>query len=455
MTTPSEPTPPTRSRHVSRRRVLGGIGAAAAAGIVGPVLFSGAANAELYPGTYEGDPTDPTKPPILWGDLAPAGWNIYSFEAERPELVEAINIHQPQHIRWFVEWDRYHNQTEGGPFVPPVPDWAAYQNFLQALAPTEANPNGIKLHIQIFMFGAFWENQGPEWIDHKPGVQWAKATAFRNIPADIDASYGAFVRSLRDTATNAGVSTTFGAWNEPDQRYQWNGFGFQRVWNYRVPWDTSLGNTAKWSGGTGEYWRALHTTMPDENWTTSMVVEENWLRDTAAIPEIDTIAHGFYFGNSTGPSDMLDEYVRVVGLWDAAAPDVKRPFFVSETSTNYENVPYDDREVARIWQRHNLLSRASRVPTHPLYGRYQGMCNHNPLPWDDPSDPKWAWWKWRPEYATYLEEERPIADEGGYNPVTPPPPPPPPPPPTPEPDFFTWILAAIVAFILALLGIGG
>lgn len=446
--TPESTPPMRRHRSVSRRRVLGGIGVAAAAGLVGPALLSGAAGAALYPGTYEGTPGDPSKPPIRWGDMAPAGWNIYSFEAERPQLVDAIRIHKPQQIRWFVEWDRYHNQTQGGPAVPPPPDWKAIEGFLKALAPSPENPQGVELHIQIFMFGPYWENKGPQWIGHRPGTQWAKSDNFQNFPDDINASYGTFVRSLRDVAMRFGVRTTFGAWNEPDQRYEWTGLGFVRLWNYTVPWVTTLGNSAKWSGGSGEKWRALHTTMPNETWTSSMVFEDGWVRATAQIPEVRTIAHGLYFAGQSGPSDMLDEYVRVLKLWDDAAPTTKRPVMVSETASNWEKVTYDDREAAMLWQRHNLLSRASRVPTHPLYRRYLGMMNHNELPWNDPSDPKWAWWKWRPEYAQHLQPERPIPDEDAYMP-------PAPPAPAQQPDPFGWILAAVVAFILALFGLGG
>ncbi len=83
-----------------------------------------------------------------------------------------------------------------------------YKTFLELCAKQD-----ITVIVQIWVKERLWGG------DNYGGTEWAKVDKLTNYPADIDKSYGSFVRDLVKFMKDSGISDNniiLEAWNEPD-----------------------------------------------------------------------------------------------------------------------------------------------------------------------------------------------------------------------------------------------
>lgn len=421
---------------LGRRRFLGGAAVLAGGAVVGSALTLGSEAAKA------------ASPEYL------TGWNIYSGSAAIQEIIDAITRHTPGVIRWQVEWDLYHTQALGGPYVPDPPNWARYRPFFEALLPSEANPAGTKLYVQLRVKNTLWEGLGAQFLGQVPGSKWAKPEGWTNYPSSVEQSYLPFVQSLRSVLDEYGLDPVWGAWNEADMRFRWNGWLMEQVDNMPEPWTCQMHDWAYWSGGAGDRWRELHEVNGlSARYNTSQIARTDFINATMAIPQVGEIALSRYYANEWKANKTVDYFAQQLPRYDAAAGGRRLPFLVTECGPDAIYAPLSTKNAARLWQRHNLLTQANAVAGHPLEGRYLGMCSHMTPNRDDIADPNWKWWEYRSEYDQYLDDEDPIA---GQTPTTTKPPPstrPQPQPPTLSPSFWDALWDTFVKVLVLLAGL--
>ncbi|MCC7079015.1 MAG: twin-arginine translocation signal domain-containing protein [Acidimicrobiia bacterium] len=378
---------------IGRRRFLGGAATLTGGLVVGSSLALGPDVAEAASQDYL------------------TGWNLYTSQAASPNVLSAIGTHKPTAVRWLVEWDLLHTQDMGGSYVPDPPRWEEYRPFFEALLPSEENPAGTKLYVQILAKDALWEGSGPSYLGQIPGTKWCKAGSFTNFPADIEASYLPFARSLKAILDEYGIDPVWGAWNEADMRFKWNGWTMARTPNSVEPWTCRLNDWAFWSGGAGDLWRDLHAVHGTAaTYNSSQIVNETFITPTMAIPQVKEISLARYYAGEKLANGVLTFFESMLPTFDAATPGETLPFFVTECGVDSDSIyaTLSTENAARLWQRHNLATIADKTPGNPLYGRYLGMASHMRPNFTDASDPNWRWWEYRPEYEQYLDDEEPV-----------------------------------------------
>lgn len=343
------------------------------------------------------------------------GWNVYDGEINDEAHRAAVIELKPTMIRWFVAWDRWHLITGSGGFPPPAPSnlWRAgdFAETFELLKPSAANPAGTKLIVQIEAKHNNWMGDLRPWPT--PGTMWAKPAKWFGplYPHDPDASYGEFVRDLKEALNDAGVESSFGAWNEPDLRRSPFLALTSNVQNFTYPWAVKPFDFYRgwplhaWTGGAQEKWQELHDQLPDEMWTTSGITHDAWIQHTAQVSGIGVLDIHAYFSESSSAASVAK--VRgEVAKWDAALGGTGLPFFVGETADRSVRANTDVRQAARVFQRHSLLLQESNDPSSPLFGRYLGTTIHalDHAAWEiDLDDPAAAWWDYDPAYDEHYD----------------------------------------------------
>lgn len=345
---------------------------------------------------------------------------MYDHDAVSATHVAALKALRPTILRWFLSWDRYHLQPQGGGTggIAPQPDWLGgpYKGFFSELAPSAANPRGTTLVVQMQVKGPNWD--GDNWPSQVPGAKWARTDGFfgRQYPDrfGIEPTYGAFVRKLNSVLESLNVSVIWEAWNEADLRGQLGVVGAAE--NFLDPWSVNPFNLFTgvpwyyWSGGAGSLWRSLHQQAPGAAWGSSGMIMPNWTQRTAQFPEVTHIdLHRYYpYGRITAQNYVKD-IENLATTWDKAAPGLpKRKVFIGECGLESLDQQTDLPFSATLYRRHEALSQANENPASPLYGRFLGTIAHSggrngeKMPWQlAPTDPAAAWWQYKAQYDQF------------------------------------------------------
>jgi hypothetical protein len=314
-----------------------------------------------------------------WKSRVKKGWCAYTSQCYDTLNLRAMRRSKPDMMRWIVEWDRMDYIKNGQ---------SARKSEIDRCRPFFklcAELNTI-LVVQIWVKDKFWEGEG------NGGVQWAKPEKTANYPANINESYGSFVRELVKSMNDEGIKNEniiMEAWNEPD--VLWGTTDNQP--NYHIPWKLSeKKGFNKWTGGSGEKWNELHQvlsqTHADIVWASSGIgMSENarsWIGSCYKIDKISMIDMHYYLKNCRTPKQFCDSVSKIIERWDDEIPPPGREpmtFFIGEcarqSSGKAEDLTINSQDAA-------LMREACRL-LHEKYGtRFLGMTAHGPIKmWKD------------------------------------------------------------------------
>jgi len=339
--------------------------------------------------TYRNDDTTPVPPPVR----SPAGWNLYSWQAQDAAVIEAIGRQQPGLVRWFVEMDRFlEDETQ---FLRPSRPWSwdadtEFDPFFAALAANDA-----KLII------ALWNK-----------YDWAKSMrACETCGWPKIEEYAAFVRDLDAEARKFGVSVIFEALNEPDLR--WGSLNaatnIGATENFTGQWFAGLPQGwAEYRGGTGALWQQMHEVVESPfasggiislytaeitlaqrlsgNYPTT-AFSTQWIEATAPLVDY-TSFHRYGLAEDT-PNAYVEWVYNEWSLW-RARKGYAVPFYIGEIGpTPTGSVGMTNAEASRMRAIHAALDADPRFE-----GAYLGMTAHvfsstgAPNPWETSK----GWW---------------------------------------------------------------
>ncbi|GIV43636.1 MAG: hypothetical protein KatS3mg035_0759 [Bacteroidia bacterium] len=302
------------------------------------------------------------------------GWCVYSFEAHSQRHLDMIQKCKPSIIRWFMEWDR-HDVIKNGQSLRKQ-RLEAYKPFFELCA-----KQNITLVVQIWVKDRLWAGDGDG------GTQWAKPDKFTNYPANIQQSYGTFVRELVDIMNLCGVpdkNIILEAWNEPDLLW---GIPNTNPPNYHEPWKVfSKKGFSKWTGGSGQKWQELHTVLGDTHkdirWANGSVgIHErysSWIAPAYNIPQITVLDLHYYLWSTKTAQEYCDSVSRIIERWDKYLPAGKKPypFFIGEcakfSSGNEENMIVRKEHAQMMREACTILSQKYKE-------RFLGMTAHAPV----------------------------------------------------------------------------
>lgn len=301
------------------------------------------------------------------------GWCVYSFEACSPRHLGMLQKCKPSIIRWFIEWDR-HDIVKNGQSLRKY-NIEKYKPFFELCA-----KQNITLIVQIWVKERLWNGDG------NGGTQWAKPDKLTNYPANIDQSYGTFVRELVDFMSNCGIpdkNIILEAWNEPD--LLWGVAGSPP--NYHEPWKVlSKKGFSKWTGGSGEKWQQLHTvlknTHTDIRWANGSVgIHErynSWIKPTYQIPQVTILDLHYYLWSCKTAQEYCDSLDKIIQRWDRELPQGKKPypFFIGEcarySSGTEEKMMISTEDAKMMREICDMLSKKYTF-------RFMGMTAHAPV----------------------------------------------------------------------------
>lgn len=341
------------------------------------------------------DDTTTGEPPAA---LAPAGWNIYSWQAQSEAVVDGIGRQQPGLVRWFVEMDRF-LEDETQPFRPSR-QWSwdtdtGFDRFFETLA---AN------HTTLVV--ALWNK-----------YDWARSMRACETCGWPDVEkYAAFVRDLDAEARKFGVAVVFEALNEPDLR--WASLNaatnIGATENFTGEWFTGLPQGwAGYRGGTGALWQQMHGVVETpfasggiiSLYTAEITLAQRlsgnypttsfstrWIDATAPLVEY-TSFHRYGLNEADSDPRQPDPYVEWVynewSLWrDRKGHAV--PFYIGEIGpTPTGSVGLTDAEAARMRAIHAALDADPRFED-----AYLGMTAHVFSDTDAPNlwETSRGWW---------------------------------------------------------------
>lgn len=289
------------------------------------------------------------------------GWVVYDQDLADPRHVEAITRLRPKAVRWFCSVDRH--VVTNSPIVFP---WEArYGQAWQALAAA-----GVPLIVQLQM-------KRPDWTAGDPnnlvGAGLWKAGPQKGWPADPEAKWIPFVRTLAAALKPHSLDVRWGAWNEPDWRLTW-------PWADRAApatewttgqfliWPLPPSHAFGWTGGHARL-QDLRARLPEMCWTSDGVglISADWLARTAADPTISLIDVHVYGG--TDLSNTLDYTCRVIDAFDRARPDARLPILVGEYGDDANGTPFSIE-----WRDRALRFNQALTERYP--GRLLGVCAH-------------------------------------------------------------------------------
>ena len=322
-----------------------------------------------------------------------AGWNLYSWQASSPDVIDAVARQKPGLVRWFVEMDRF-LEDENQPFSPSR-TWSwdsetSFDPFFQALADQ---------HTTLVV--SLWNK------DH-----WAKSMRACDTCAwpNIDA-FAAFVDDLDDEAGKFGVNVIFEAQNEPDLR--WGSLNaatnIGATENFTTAWNSGLPQGwAQYRGGAGELWQQMHDVIDApfasggiiSEYTAEItlsqrlagnyprtVVSTRWIDMTA--PLVDYASFHRYGLSNVSVEDYVDWVYDNWSIWNADK-GYPMPFYIGEIGpSSTASTGFTNADAAKMRDINEALATDPRFE-----GAYLGMIAHvfssggAPNPWETST----GWW---------------------------------------------------------------
>ncbi|MCX8080307.1 MAG: hypothetical protein N3F09_03620 [Bacteroidia bacterium] len=309
-----------------------------------------------------------------WKSRVKKGWCVYTSECYDTLNLRAIRRSRPDMIRWIVEWDRMDVVKDGQSLRKKHIDRCI--PFFKVCA-----EQGITVVVQLWVKDRLWGGDG------NGGTQWAKPSKMANYPANIDQSYGSFVRDLVKAMNDAGIkdeNIIMEAWNDPDLLLESN----SAQSNYAEPWEImKKKGFNKWTGGSGEKWNELHQvlnkTNPNIPWASCGIgvneISRPWILPCYRTNKISIIDLHYDLWNFKTPKEYCDSVSKIIDRWDEEIPPPGRepmPFFIGECARvsggKSENLAVKTQDAAMMREICRLL--------HEKYGmRFLGMTAHGPI----------------------------------------------------------------------------